>query len=66
MHTPHLKNCPNAEHPVVATCAECGQEIELGTDHYKDVNQNDFCSTECALAFYMVHNVTDRDFDNRP
>lgn len=53
----HAQGCPNAEQKTIGGCAECGAEIIEGNDLYKDIDDNIFCSEECAEKFWGIHEV---------
>lgn len=61
MRTPHAHNCPNATREVAGRCEWCGAELEKGDEYYKDGSNLLFCSTECALDYYMIQKVVEED-----
>lgn len=54
--TPCHNMCPNAEPPeVVGHCKNCTDELTADETYFTDSESNAFCSEECALKFYGVH-----------
>ncbi len=38
----------------IGECAECGEAIYFGYDHYIDENGTKFCSVDCALKGHGI------------
>lgn len=44
----------------IARCAECGELIyDDSSNVYMDADQNYFCSLECSLNYYGIHQSED-------
>jgi len=57
MKSPHDPRCPHASQEVVGACEECGAKLERGDKYYRDRSGSLFCSTECAMSYYMIEEV---------
>lgn len=60
MFDEELLNCEEENLEPIARCTECGQLIYDNSDEvYIDGEQNYFCSLDCALNCYGIHQSED-------
>ncbi len=45
---------PAREPKFIGECAECGEAIYFGYDHYIDEEGRKYCDADCALKWYRI------------
>ena len=51
----HHPRCPRAPEPKVrGYCKQCGEELREDYEYYIDIEDNKFCSEDCAVEYYGI------------
>lgn len=52
--SPCHPQCPYAPDPPAIICAQCGEVIFPDIEYWTDIDDNIFCSDECAKAYWGI------------
>ena len=59
MKTPCANRCPNSKEITLGKCLQCNDDIGKGYEYYTDLDDNLFCSKECACEYYGIRRKDD-------